>query len=313
MDKKLIIALLLVLILIFTSCDRLKRPGEPEERPPEEIYTGTRGLVMNFVRDLPPAKIYDTTTLALIAELRNKGTSDITNCMLHLSGFDDSIVRIQRKEQPCGELDGKSPLNPEGGFNTAEFTASTIELPEGTDSYKPKFVLTACYDYETIANPVVCIDPNLYSIQAVEQACTVQDVSMMGGQGAPVSVSRVDVDMMKEKVLFKIHVTNSAGGRVFRTGLSKRGFGAHTCPFNLEYDDLNIVDYNIDMRGGSLIKCSPQLNNAPRVRLVENKATIFCTFDIRGDYAFTTPLNIRLGYGYMESISKDVEILKTPE
>ena len=299
-------------MLIFTGC-RVRRPGEPEERAPVDIYTGTKGVELNFVKDLPPSKIYDTSALTLITELRNLGTSDVSGrCFLHLSGFDDRIVQILTKTKPCGQLDGKGILNPEGGFDTQEFTTDRIYLPEGTDSYKPKFVITTCYDYETIANPLVCIDPNLYSIQPVEQACQVKDVLMSGGQGAPVSVTRVDVDMMKNKILFKIHIANQGRGQVLRTGIGLTGYGPNSCPFNLEYNDLNIVDYSVDMRGGSLIKCAPEMDG-PRVRLVDNKATVFCTFSISGEYAFTTPLNIRLNYGYMDSISKEVEILRTPE
>ncbi|MBW2977254.1 hypothetical protein KY331_00255 [Candidatus Woesearchaeota archaeon] len=312
MRKKTLIILLLISMLFLTSC-KVRRPGEPEERQPEEIYKGTKGVDISFVKGLPPSKIYDTSTLTLIAELRNQGTADVTGkCFLHLSGFDDKIVQIMQKSKACGLLEGKSVLNPEGGFDTQEFTTDRIWMPEGTDSYKPKFVITACYDYETTANPLVCIDPNLYSIQPVEQACQVKDVMTAGGQGAPVGVTRVDVDMMKNKVLFKIHITNQGKGQVLRTGLSKTGYGPNSCPFNLDYDDLNIVDYDVSMRGASLIKCSPELAGS-RVRLVDNKATVFCTFAISGEYAFTTPLNIRLNYAYMDSISKDVEILRTPQ
>jgi hypothetical protein len=299
-------------MLVFTSC-KIKRPGDLDERAPEDIYKGTKGIELNFIKDFPPPKIYDTSVLSLITEVRNQGTADATGkCFLHLSGFDDRIVQIFNKVQPCGMVEGKSPLNPEGGFDTIEFTTDRVWLPEGTDSYKPKFVLTACYDYETISNPVVCIDPNLYSVQPVEQACRVQDVATAGGQGAPVGVTRVDVDMMKNKALFKIHIANQGGGKVLRSGIAKTGYGPNSCPFNLDYNDLNIVEYDVDMRGASLIKCSPELAG-PRVRLVNDKATIYCTFSIAGQYAFTTPLNIRLNYGYMDSVSKDVEILRTPQ
>jgi hypothetical protein len=313
MHKKIIMALFLISMLFLTSC-MIKKPGtEPDERLAEDVYSGTSGLEMSFVKDSPPSKIYDTSTLSLITELRNKGTADLTGrCFLHLSGFDDSIVQIMNKMQPCGILDAKSQFNPDGGFDTQEFTANRIWLPEGTDSYKPKFVLTGCYDYETTANPIICIDPNLYSIQPVEQACRVQDVALTGGQGAPVGVTRVDVDMMKDKALFKIYVANLGRGQVLRYGLSKTGLGAHSCPYNLDYDDLNIVEYDVSMRGGRLIKCTPELAGS-RVRLVDEKATIFCTFGFSGQSAFTTPLNIRLAYGYMDSVTRDVEILKTPQ
>ena len=134
MNKKTIIILLLISTVFLASCN-IRKPGEPEERQPEEIYKGIRGVDLNFVKDLPPSKIYDTSTLTLITELKNLGTSDVTGkCFLHLSGFDDKIVQIMQKSKACGLLEGKGILNPEGGFDTQEFTTDRIWLPEGTDS-----------------------------------------------------------------------------------------------------------------------------------------------------------------------------------
>jgi hypothetical protein len=182
-------------------------------------------------------------------------------------------------------------------------------LPEGIDSLNQKFLISACYDYETIANPIVCIDPGLYKVRSFAEACTVGPVSGGGGQGAPVAVSSVDVDMAGENtVAFKIYVSNVGGGTVLRNGLNLVGEGAHSCPYDLKFDDYNVVNYDVTMSGGSMIKCSP----AGETRLVSGRGTIACTFSVSGDSAYTTPLRIKLRYGYTSSITKSVTIVKTP-
>jgi len=124
---------------------------------------------------------------------------------------------------------------------------------------------------------------------------------MGSGQGGPVSVSAVRVNTIGDKAHFKIEVNNAGKGKVIRI---------HECPFDLEYDDLNKAKYYVTLSGKRPEKCSP----SNEVRLINGKATIFCTFVIPSEnkFAYQTPLEIKLDYGYMESISKKVEIIKVP-
>lgn len=314
MEKRhfLIIVSIISIILIIFSAGCKPKGLRPEDEVVERIYRGTTGLEMTLMKDLPPRKIYDTGVLDIVAELENKGTSDLSGgkCMVHLHGFDEAIIRGIDKEKYCGSnLWERSVSAPAGGYDTIEFRTDMIRLPEGLDSLPQKFILTACYEYETTANPIICVDPGLYKIKAIREVCIVRDVTVSGGQGAPVAVTKVDVDMIGENMAaFKIYISNVGKGTVLRPGISITGRTAHSCPFNLEYDDYHSIDYDIYMTGGSMIKCSPE-----RARLVDGKARIFCTFRITGREAYTTPLRIRLRYNYMDSISRDVEIIKTPE
>lgn len=331
MQKKEMILIIFVLVLVsFSYGCKLKKPGvTPEDGEPEEIHKGYAGLEMSFMKNLPPDKIYDTTPLDIMLELQNKGTYDLSGnrCELYLHGYDEYIIPGLYKTQSCGDLEPKTLYNPEGGRDTKQFNTNTIYLPEGLDSLEQDFAVTACYEYQTIANPVVCIDPKLFESVSIERACNVQDTILSGGQGAPVSVDRVDVNMMKGKVLFKIHISNrgvsSAKTSIFggkdtkQTGrrgtvLSYYSSIMNDCPFNLDYNDYNIVAYEVDMTGGSLIKCTPEIDGVPMIRLVDNKGTIYCYFNTYGDSAYKTPLSIVLDYNYMETISKQVEIIKSP-
>lgn len=319
----------LILIIVFLSGCQLRGGAVETERDVEMIHKGTQGLGMSFANGMPPDRIYDTSTLDMLVELKNLGTADldVSNCMLYLSGYDRSIVLFDVERQACGNLDGKSVFTPEGSIGTAEFNADTILLPYGVDSYSPNFLITACYKYKTIATPVVCVDPNLYSLSPVQRACVVKDETLSGGQGAPVSVDKVEVDMLKDNVLFKIYISNSGaatttktilGTKTTTTGktgivLSDAVSPVHECPYNLEYDDYNVVRYYVDAGTISLVECTPNTPEPGTVRLIDNKAVIYCKFDTGMLQSATQiPLTIELDYGYMDYVSKKVEIIKTP-
>ncbi len=309
--KKLPLILFVLVLTVICGCRR--QPGPDDEQDiSRDIYKGAKGLEMNFIKDMPQSRIYDTSDLTILLELENKGTYDLsgTNCRLYLSGFDDKIIRGLDKTKICSSfLEGKSPLNPEGGYSTQQFSTDLINLPDYLDSLNQRILLTACYEYKTKASPVVCIDPNLYEIGPIERGCTVRDVSVPGGQGAPVAVSGVNVEMVgKEKVSFNIKLSNTGGGTVLNSGADV----FTDCPYQINPKDYNIVRYEVDMSGGTKIRCTPEIEGSEKTRLVNNKGTIYCTFDISGDSAYTTPLRITLDYNYMDSISKDVEIIKTP-
>lgn len=306
--KKRLMVLITVFVLFISGCNLNDSSGPSQS---EDIHSGTEGLDMDFVRNLPPSRIYDTASLTILAELENKGAYDLTerNCLLHLHGADPNTFIGLTKVKECGNMKGKSTEYPKGEKNSVEFGTDTINLMEGLDSLPQNFVLTACYDYETVATPVVCIDPTFYEANPIRGACTVSDVSMSGGQGAPVSVSRVGVNMLgRDRVSFEIDIKNSGGGTILRNGIDLY----NTCPGPIPYSDTDIVEYDIDMRGATKIRCSPELDGGPRVRLTGNTARIVCTFSVSETTAYTTPLNINLAYSYMDSISKSVEVIKTP-
>jgi len=315
MEKRCLIAIVAILIVItevFAGCKKTPSP-EAQTGIREEVYTGTSGLKMNFAKNMPPSRMYDTSSLNILLELENKGTSDLSGskCMLYLSGFDENIIRGLDKEKQCAaSLEGKSILNPEGGYSTQEFSTDLIYLPDYLDKLRQTIQVTACYEYQTTASPVVCIDPHLYEIGPIERACVVKDVLMGGGQGAPVAVTGVEVKMAgRNRVAFNIKVSNVGGGTPLHRGVSL----FNECPYNINVKDYNVISYNVEMAGAYKIRCVPEIEGEPAIRLVDGKGTIYCTFGISGDAAYSTPLRITLDYSYIDSISKDIEIIKTPQ
>lgn len=307
MKKEALFFVLLLVALLILGCV----PKEPERAPEELAYVGTEGLVMSFMQNFPPSQIYDTMPLSLIVELKNKGTYDLSGerCWLHLSGFDRTIIVGLPEQEVCAEqLPPKSPYNPQGGYATREFKAHSITLPYGIERYSTPIVISACYEYKTIATPVVCVDPEFGKLGMGPRACTPGPVSLAGGQGAPVSIDSVDVEMMGRKALVRIYISNSGYGTVLAPGSAR----AATCPFNLGYEDYNMISYRIEMSGATLESCAPAIFGGPNLRLFNGRATLTCTFDVGSGPARKVPMVIELDYAYLDQIAKDIEIIKTP-
>lgn len=220
---------------------------------------------------------------------------------------------------------------------------STITLPEGVDYYRPNLVATACYEYYTEASPQVCIDPDPYS-ERVDKSCRVGGIAtavgkgaksyvaaiegISGGQGAPLTVTNIEEEAMPGRAQFKIYISNTGGGDVMHLDAIEEercGF-----PSELSYRDFDYVYYIVTMNDpnvaniqtvldqffplqipGKQLDCSPK---SP-IRLDSTgKAIIYCNtagFDFFGKTAYKTPLNIRLHYGYTNSIYKTIDIRST--
>jgi len=314
---QILVGIILVVSLIFlASCKPQPAAGE---KPLDTaaalrlVQTGIRGIEIDTLQNLPPSTIYDQTELIAMVELKNKGNHDLQpqDCFIQITGFDPNIItgglNVPRScAENIGTLEGKNVYNTEGGFNQIEFRSSNIMLPAGVFEYNPTLNFLACYNYHTTSNPSVCVDPLFYQVASEQKTCLPHDVGMAGGQGAPVGISYVGVDMVGDRAIFEINVMNYGSGRVLSPYADFRNCGQAV----LEYVDLDKVGYTVQMSGGSLMDCKPRDG---LVRLTNNQGKIVCSFNIPGASAFETPLMVDLDYGYMQSYTKPIKIIKTPE
>ncbi len=303
--------MLLLVILFLTSCSYSPASGEKAQDTAsllKQVKTGTLGLEIKFLPNYPASTIYDTTEFLAIAEVWNRGAHDLSpgDCFLELTGYDKKIMQSINYRKSCisgTELEGKKAYNLKGSFNQIEFKSSSISLPTGVDIYNPTLNLIGCYEYATSVNPMVCVENPLYQVSSKQKSCVVNDISM-SGQGAPVGVSYVDSEMAGNKAIFSITVKNFGSGRVL-SPLSSLS----SCPNTLAYSDFDKVGYSVSLSGGSLVSCKPADGY---VRLVNGLGKILCTFSIGNTQSYETPLMIDLDYNYMDSLQKQIKIIKTP-
>ena len=228
-----------------------------------------------------------------------------------ISGYDKNLLDLVAEDGTNlddRELEGKSPINLEGGRSAVIFTGNVFTLPSGSTSYKAPIIVTATYLYKTSSAPIVCIDPNPRASDVKEKVCDIGkygNIAFSGGQGAPVVVTRVEEEVTSGSILFKIEILNSGKGIVISESNIPRDPNA-----GYDWRDLNNVEIEEITVGNDLLTyCKPTIGGT--VKLINNKGYIVCRFSTGGiNEVYTTPLNIRLRYGYSSSVRKDIEIVK---
>jgi hypothetical protein len=308
--------LLVFLVVFIVGCGIVPQGETPQDTASilRAVQTGTQGVQIDILQNFPPPVVYDQNELIALVEVKNKGNYNLEaqDCFIQVTGFDPNIIRGDfERPRSCAEnvqvLEGKNEYNLEGGFNQIEFRATDIALPDRVFEYNPNLNFLSCYNYQTTASPQVCLDPLTYQIAADQKACNFRkSISVGGGQGGPVGVSHIGVTMVGSKrAVFEINVRNMGSGSVISPDAS-----IVDCSSGLEYTDLDRVAYNVELSGGSLINCNP---TDGFVRLVNGQGKIVCNFNVHGNTAFETPLLVDLNYGYKDSISKQVKIVRTPQ
>lgn len=358
MKKYLITAFLIALTLLLTAQEGCRFKRGSTDVKDVDIHTGYQGIVINFLQDAPPLKMYEDTNFKIALELRNKGTCDVgpsskDDCRgyVQIEGFDPSVFngfggmgsffvspRTGIFAQEIPDIPGKSVYNAEGGYDIISFpspdSSAYAILPEEVDSYKPTILATACYRYVTEATPIVCVDPDPYGIQIEDKVCTLRDVVLTGGQGAPVAVTKVEESVITTRgggpqyIQFKIFVENK-GNTLGGKKTSSEGVGAVGRGIVMDPDAV------LEERGGSYgcgkpdyltvdtVRISGELSGVPfndcrpdnyEIKLDKNgRGFIICTAWIPSEGSpYTAPLHIRLDYGYINTVSRTTEIVQTP-
>ena len=323
-SKKFLILLLLLLML--AGCAK-----KPDEQKFEK--TGTEGIVVNFVAGQPPDKIYaepnSANNLDVVLEIRNKGVypepgkgSGINGLgprfgRIYLSGYDEKIIVNLDKpkdttKQDLSEfaLEGKSPINPNGGQDIIGFTGMIDFNKLNVNIYEPILSATACYYYETETGPSICIDSQPYS--TIEKVCQVQDLSL-SSQGAPIAITRIDQETFATKTQFRITIKNVGNGEVAEPEPSR------CSTQTLDRDQIDKVRLEFARVSTVSLDCGPFVDNSVKsssgvIRLISGEGSIICEFpsDLYSNKlnAYTTPLSIRLSYTYRTHVQRNLMIVK---
>src|SRR3989344_3372003 len=316
MKIKKIIIILFLLVFIVGCGSRGTKPNLEDD-----VYRGTEALELLFLKDVPPVQTFAQTgdSFEVALEMKNQGTFPLSG-KLYLSGFDPNIIRFSQLDidqgfnypsPNCGftEILPRSKLNPPGGTCIEELRGQ-LNLDSITDSYTTNIFAQSVYRYITDANIVLCIDPDVYGITASQKACVMTPYSSGGGQGAPVGVTKIEPTAIGGgKILYRIYISNLGDGEV--VDYSK-------APYELKPSDIGHVRYRIGSPStASGISISVGGNSGSGTVIIGNsvkditgKAVITQVVDYSGNaYAFQTPLQITLEYGYMESTQQRVEIV----
>lgn len=328
-SSRAILLIMIAALALSFGCSSLNKPKTGITQA--DTHVGFSGIDMSFLQNAPPSQLLTMpdagrTQFQVGVKLDNKGAYDIKDGYMLLGTEKDYMEIMQwyiddEEITPIGasgekvafDLKGKSQTDPTGMSIVAIADIETLPLEKQSVTHTSSIILTACYDYETFAAAEVCIDTDLYNMKPLEKACSAKDITLTKGQGAPVSVDKIEVSMFSTadgfiKPQFIIYPTNKGKGMVFRNDKVRQACSSTP----LGPDDLNmLVLEDISFSGYSmsagLIECNP---NPLRLRGPESK--IVCTtkpgvISTESD-TYKTNLQLTFKYGYTQSISKSMTI-----
>ncbi len=293
MKKRYCIWAFLFLALLFGSCTSYYG----NRKYNEDYRSGTEGVVVSFLNE--DFIFYDGDYLNLQLVLQNKGAYDAPAGKVVLSGYDPTVVKISDEGILLpDEFYGKSLYSEEGStyFVTVEEDAP-LSLSLG-ETYDAIVQASVCYSYQTIATPTVCLlyDPD-------ETYICEQDPIVLTDQGGSVAVTEVQQTYLQDKVRFAVTIEHVADGTVINAYDTE---AYEACPFTLERDHLNSVAVSMRISGLGEPSCVPG-NSYVRLNS-EGRGTIVCTFTLREQRSYTTPLEITVDYMYLSTLEQKMTV-----
>lgn len=305
--KHLITTLFIVMLIFLSGCST---GTSTVNNADSTLFKGTQGVVVRFLDNLPPSKIYMTQgseSFDISVEVKNLGTHSLGRGELFFSfgGLDSNIVSYPTQILGLqNDLNGKTSYMPEGGFTIESLGQINPNENEIGSEYNPTLVLSAYYNYETRATVPFCVDPNAYNPQITSSACSTGDVTLSGGQGAPVAVTKVEQITSPDKIIFKIYFSNVGGGTLFTTDALDGQTIQNAAENGINIQSQDKIRATVKL-GSGLLDCKPA-NKAFRINDI-----FYCTYNIPSNVkeAYSTVLDITAEYGYKETVRKNLNII----
>ncbi len=326
----------MVLTVFITACQQ-SGPG------PLNVYTGTEGLTINFLENNPPSEAYENSEIVVAAEIWNKGAHPLNEtgdnyAVVHLN-FDTLYFKGQNQQiyplfAPSQTqkliIQGKSETWPTGEKTIMQMANLKVnEIPGVREMPKTTVEASICYPYTTILSQNICIDGDIYDLDK-NPVCRNRGTYTFSGQGAPISIYKLEVDMipaglvqgetttfgqqttmMSLKPSFKITMRNVGGGVVFTPNIYL--FTDEVCSISNRYyekDNINVVRVKAYL-GNEELKCIGD----SELTLYSNEGSIRCevpegkTYQINRNYE--SLLTIQAEYYYRTSTTKTIQIRRT--
>jgi len=325
-ENRLVFTVFLAILMLMPSCTKSGLSSGS---------SGAEGISISFLSNRPPDKVVADSAeveVPIMIEVRNKGAFPKAerdsgdgwdnNDVVFVSGYDPNILtswKVNGKglTAPIAlmsdkSLEGKGSFSPNGGYDTMEFSAllSTGNLKQGR--FKQSFLVTACYQYRTRADTNVCIDPEPYAVTTEKKVCQIGPVSL-SSQGAPITITKIEEEVLRNSIQFKIYFKNAGKGEVLKKeSLAKCGPVGQGV---IDRKDIGLIRAKEVRVGGMNIEgsCKPR-DNEGYARLVNNEGFVICSMpkEEGGKNVYSSAMFIELEYGYRDSISKTVEIVNVP-
>jgi len=325
MRKTILLAVTLILIV---GCGEKKTTTDPIITP-DEIYSGSEGLVLSFLDKAPPIEVFEESYATVGLKLKNNGAYDITEGYLAIALETDYMDSIRGSldsrsgntdfsdyEHITFDLRGKSMESSGGDEDVLTFTIITKELEELSQTHTSTIAITSCYQYRTTLSQTVCIDSDTHNLKERTKSCEIEPIPLTD-QGAPVAVTKVETKMVPKEgevePQFKLRIENKAGGLT----ILKESIVDACYSRALNYDKINKIEVNAYLaEKGDRVKLDCNVDEDKKTAypvLKSNIAQVTCKYEegiSEEEGTYPGILIVEIDYGYTDTISKNIEIKK---
>jgi len=306
---KRVVFLLLILLLV-SACQRLPFQRKDTMKLPE-VNIGTQGVELYLTRGTPPPEVYEGSPFSLLVTLSNLGTFDVEEGVYSISYEKQYLYLSQQQALGRFRVRGKSTFYPQGAEQLVQLVFTTKQLGTQMERYPATITFNACYPYTTTAPLPVCIDTDITG-KVKKKACTPQTQAFPRGQGAPVAVTNIEPRMRPHEDLRRI---------VPEFILTLRNLGSGEAVAEQLYREA-CSDEPLGEEGWNTVHVQAALSDIPLTctpspvklkRIAETR--VVCRLQEGVDPrlgTYTDLLTVKLGYGYLTSITSQVNIIKPP-
>lgn len=333
-----------ILILFFAIIFFVSACGTSTTKTQDvNVRTGFNGLVMEFLKNTPPQKIFEDDILPVAVKIKNSGAySIIDNEAIIALGVEKDYtkktellstgnVRADVGNSATFKLEGISNLNLKGEELLISYNLYAGKVDPQSEFHSSTVTANICYPYETIFGSTVCVDTDTSGLRPGKKVCSLQDLVPANGQGAPVAVTKVEISMLPTEIdqqsqarrirpQFLILIENKGQGTPVKRE-STKDFCIRQDATSINFhENLNRVKVKAFLSTQEL-DCTPKEKIDVQVsdqkyalaKLKDKKELVRCTLkdglDATQD-SYTSPLTITLTYGYTQSISANYLIQK---
>lgn len=215
----------LFIILVIASCDASQSGGSggfgnlgfgssSKKTPEINVYVGTSGLTAEFAKTAPPPKVFEQSSFPILLRVKNIGAYSVgadgqTFGVLSIGREKDYIPQLivegsnrvlagTTDNEAFFSIEGKTQANPQGDELIIPVNARTGRLDPQSENKQSTLTATLCYPYKTTLSTTICIDPDVAGIRPGKKACTVKELAFRNGQGAPISIVKIEPQMIPE-------------------------------------------------------------------------------------------------------------------
>lgn len=291
MKKTILITTLLLVFLI--SCN-------PFTSKTVIVEKGTKALELSFVKDMPPYQSYEDSNNAIAVYMKNIGATNIVNGLYSLNVPNQYFDVVE----PFGTFNllGKQEGMPYGEENQQQFTARTKSLAPQQQKLPIDISFTACFPYKTHAGFSVCVDTDTTGKEK-RKACNVKTLSTSGGQGAPITITRIEprMELTEEGTIpvFDMYLRNEGGGII----TTEKTFGDYCKGKQIPRQEVELSVF----LGDEKLECSKE---QLEIKKTESRINCRAREYSRKEGTFNALLVVDVNYGYVQTVSKQITLIK---